>query len=43
LTVMLALMNRREIEKKLLDLSVETKHAVDLLNGWTVLREHLGL
>lgn len=42
LTVMLALMNRREIEKKLLDLSVETKHAVDLLNGWTVLREHLG-
>jgi len=42
LVVMLALMVRRDLEKRLRELDICVTHALDALNGWTVLRESLG-
>ncbi len=42
LTVMLALILRRELEKRLACIEKEAVHAVTILNGWTLLRERLG-
>lgn len=42
LVVMLALIVRRELEKRLASLDTEVVHAVSILNGWTLLRERLG-
>ncbi len=40
--VMLALILRRELEKRLVAGETEPDHAVSILNGWTLLRERLG-
>lgn len=42
LVVMLALIVRRELEKRLASVDTEVAHAVSVLNGWTLLRERLG-
>ena len=42
LVVMLALVLRREIERRLKNTEIEVGHAVERLNGWTILRESLG-
>jgi hypothetical protein len=39
---MLALIVRRELEKRLASVDTEAAHAVSVLNGWTLLRERLG-
>jgi len=42
LVVMLALILRREFEKRLANIDLVPTRAVEILNGWTVLRESLG-
>lgn len=42
LVVMLALILRRELEKRLASREIEVVHAISILSGWTLLREHLG-
>lgn len=42
LVVMLALILRRESEKRLANIDLVPTRAVEILNGWTVLRESLG-
>jgi hypothetical protein len=39
---MLALILRRELEKRLKPLEIEVRHAIDVMDGWTVLKESLG-
>ena len=43
LVVMLALMLRRELEKRLADCQKEVFHAISTLGGWTLLTESMGL
>ncbi len=42
LVVMLALILRKEIERRLSANGIEVRHAIDAINGWTPLRESLG-
>jgi hypothetical protein len=42
LIVMLALILRRELEKRLKSIQIEVRHAVEVMNGWGLLRESLG-
>jgi hypothetical protein len=42
LIVMLALILRRELEKRLKSIEIEVRHAVEAMNGWVLLRESLG-
>jgi hypothetical protein len=42
LIVMLALILRRELEKRLKSIQIEVRHAVEAMNGWSLLRESLG-
>ncbi len=42
LMVMLALILRREIEKRLSAIEVEVRHAIGVMDGWTLLRESFG-
>jgi transposase len=42
LVVMLALILRRELEKRLASCETEVVHSISMLNGWTLLRERLG-
>ena len=42
LIVMLALILRRELEHRLKTIDVEVRHAMDIMGGWTLLKESLG-
>ena len=42
LVVMLALILRRELEKRLKPEQIEVNHALRHMTGWTILREFLG-
>jgi hypothetical protein len=42
LVVMLALILRRELEKRLKPVQIEVGHALKDMTGWTILREFLG-
>lgn len=42
LVVMLALIVRRELHKRLKKAEISVTHAIDVLNGWALLRESLG-
>jgi transposase len=43
LVVMLALILERELEKRLSRIPMEVSHAIDAMNGWSILRQSLGL
>ena len=42
LVVMLALILRRELEKRLKPLAIEVRHAIGVMDGWALLKESLG-
>lgn len=42
LVVMLALILRRELAKRLSGIGMEVRHAMGIMNGWTLLRESFG-
>jgi transposase len=42
LVVMLALILKREFQKRLAGIAMEVRHALDALSGWTLLQESLG-